>query len=42
MSIEYIARVDIGKELTQKEMVDLCEAGKEDEIIIHDSGRGML
>lgn len=42
MSIEYIAQIDIGKELTEEEITELCEAGKENEMELHDSGRGWL
>lgn len=42
MSTEYIARIDIGKELTEEETTLLCDAGREDELEIHDSGRCSL
>lgn len=42
MSMEYIARIDIGKKLTKEEIATMCDAGKEDEIELFDSDRGAL
>jgi len=42
MSIEYIAQINIGKELTEEEMTELCEVGKENEMEFHDSDRRWL
>lgn len=40
MSIEYIARLDIGKEIPEKEIEQLCEMGRENEIEFMGEDRG--
>ena len=40
MSTEYITQIDIGKELTDKEIENKINNKKANDLEIHDSGRG--
>lgn len=40
MSIEYIARIDIGREIPEEEVEQLCEWGRENEVEFMGSDRG--